>query len=232
MKILNILSVAVFLFSLNIFVNAQKGTIELLEAGEFHGEEVTAKSGEVWLGLFKTGDNYSLLETVIGVEMVHDAIVDNNLNDKTGKAVKIFNQQETVFLIKGAGFLPQKNIETVFSGEKGIDGKYKETFNFKKDVYELRVANAANESEFLGKNSKLILTVNGKQQILRELKDDGNDAFWSLFWVGDLDSEGKLDFYINVTNHYNVSDRRLFVSSPAEAGQLVKEIANFRTTGC
>lgn len=232
MKSLKILTTAAFLFSLTIFVNAQKGKIELLETGEFHGEEVTAKAGELWLGLFKTGNNFALLETVIGVEMVHDPIVDDNPNEKTGKAVKVFNRNEPVFLIKDAGFLPQKNIETVFSGEKGIDGKYKETFNFKKAVYELRVDNAANENEFLGKDSKLILTVNGKQQILRELPNGGNDAFWTLYWVGDLDSDGKLDFYINVTDHYNVSDKRLFLSSQAEAGQSVKEAAIFRTTGC
>ena len=146
--------------------------------------------------------------------------------------VKVFNQSEPVFLIKDAGFLPQKNIETVFSGEKGIDGKFKETFKFKKDVYELRVDNAENKGEFLGLNSKLILTVNGKQQILRDLKERADDAYWTLYWVGDLDSDGKLDFYVNVTDHYNVSDKRLFLSTQAETGKLVKEAASFRTTGC
>lgn len=231
MKNLRILSIILGLLIFSLEAHAQNGKIQLLETGEFHGDEVSAKTGETWLGLFKTGDGFSMLETIIDVETVHDVIVDEP-GEKTGKAVKASNQNEAVFLIKGANFLPQGNV-AVLSGEaKNINGKFNSSFKFKEDVYRLSVDNAQNKDEMLGKNAKLILTVNGRKQVLRNLTNGGNDAFWTLYWVGDLDADGKLDFYIDLTDHYNVADKRLFLSSQAKNGRLVGEVASFVTVGC
>ena len=69
-------------------------------------------------------------------------------------------------------------------------------------------------------------------QVLYSLQDCGNDPSWRLLWAGDLDRDGKLDLYVSVTQHYNVSERKLFLSSQADEGQLVKEVADFVTSGC
>lgn len=59
-----------------------------------------------------------------------------------------------------------------------------------------------------------------------------DDCGWGIYWAGDLDGDGKLDLYLDLANHYNVGQYRLFLSSPAEKGKLVKEVANFRFVGC
>ena len=51
--------------------------IQLLQVGAFHGDEVSAGSGEVWLGLYSMPDGYALIPSRITVETVYDPFVDN-----------------------------------------------------------------------------------------------------------------------------------------------------------
>ena len=53
-----------------------------------------------------------------------------------------------------------------------------------------------------------------------------------LKFAGDLDGDGKLDLLIDTTHHYNLSEPTLFLSSQAKDGELVHNVASFRTTGC
>ena len=55
--------------------SAVEAKIQLLQVGAFHGDEVSAKSGEVWLGLYSTPDNYTLLPSRITVETVYDRLL-------------------------------------------------------------------------------------------------------------------------------------------------------------
>ncbi|HKO62441.1 MAG TPA: hypothetical protein VJV03_14855 [Pyrinomonadaceae bacterium] len=45
-------------------------------------------------------------------------------------------------------------------------------------------------------------------------------------------TDGKLDLYVTVNQQYNVVERKLFMSSEADEGQLVAEVAEFVTIGC
>jgi hypothetical protein len=214
-----------------------KFKIKLLETGEgFHGDEVEAKSGETWLGLFQEGDRYFLRSTKLKIRRVHDSIVDNE-KQKTGKSVFTNNKSEAVFLLKNAKLPSESEVKTIFFAEdydKAIEFKNgsEKNFEFNGKSYNLRVENKLTSEEFLGKGSKLILSHNGKEQTLSYLAEGCNDCYWYLYWIGDLDKDGKADFYFNLSPHYNVSDKRLFLSSPAEKGKLVKNVASFRTTGC
>lgn len=67
----------------------QKYKIKMLAAGEFHGDEVKARSGETWLGLFKLGNDFFLAQAKIKVKLVHDVIVDNKPAQKTGKGISV-----------------------------------------------------------------------------------------------------------------------------------------------
>lgn len=200
---------------------------KLLEAGAFHSEdlkETTAKSGETWLGLFKQGNKFSLLPTKIKIKKILQP-------DLVDKEVFISRQEESVFLLKGTKFLKNSKVKTVFYGEKNLLEETGLNFEFNGKTYSLKVE-GKDAAGFLGKGSNLKLFSAGKTQILRELKNGGNDAFWYLHWVGDLDNDGKLDFYFNLTDHYNITDKRLFLSSKAEEGELIKEIARLVTVGC
>jgi len=212
--------------------------IKLLETGEgFHGDQVNAKSGEMWLGLFKDEEKYFLRNTKLKISRVHDVVVDEDETIKTGKSVFTDYKAKAVFLLKNAKTLSKGEVETVFFsddiGEKTElkNGSRKE-FEFNGERYVLTVENKIQSDEFLGKGSKLTLARNGKEQILNYLKDGCNDCYWNLHWVGDIDQDGKLDFYFDLSWHYNVIDKKLFLSSQADDGKLVKHVANFWTNGC
>jgi hypothetical protein len=222
------------LYLLVSVANAQK--IEILETGQFHGDEVTAETGENWLGLYKKGKTYSLLPTVLTVSKVHDAIADNSPNETTGKEVKTLGPGEPIFLIKGKGFEQSREIPTMMSGNTSIYNNWAGQFSFtdNKDKYSLKVITEKKlkgSGENLDFTSKLVLTYKDTTQIIYK-QNRCDDCSWQLLWAGDLDSDGKLDLYLNLSDHYNVMNKRLFLSTQAESGEMVKEVAEFKTVGC
>lgn len=205
--------------------------VELIETGEFHGEEITSVSGETWHGLFRRGESFQLLPTVISVGRVHDPIVDEP-GEMTGKSVRAEGSDEAVFLVRGLAPGSSPLIETVFFGEQDLNGGSDMKFSLGGASYRLRVDNGDLKDRFIGKGSRLILSVGGRKQVLRHLTDDVNDAFWTLRWAGDLNGDGRLDLYLDLPDHYNVSDRRLFLSAADGGKRPVTEVARFVTVGC
>jgi hypothetical protein len=217
-----------------------------LETGEvFHGEQIDAKSGETWLGLFREQEDYSLRSTKIKIRRVHDEIVDDETR-KTGKNVSVEGKLKPIFLLKNANKLREANITTLFYGltmdeiseaeeselvsnetlttlVKDFVQKYK----INGEEYELKVIeskNKNNENIFA-----LILESDGIRQVLHTSSESG---VGTLYWVGDLDRDGQPDFYFSLYIQENTEYRNLFLSSEAEAGKLVKKVAVFSTSGC
>lgn len=232
MRSFTILIGLILVLSFSVF--AQNGKIEILETGAFHGEEVSAKTGETWLGLFKQGGNYSLLPVVITVENVHDPISDNDESEKTGKEIKVLGQENAVFLIRGKGFGQYRPVKTIFNSDTNIESDFDETYQFGGKKYNLRVETERKDNEnpkLLNETSKLILTEGKSSQIIYSV-EECDDCSWQIKWAGDLDNDGKLDFYLQLNDHYNVASMKIFLSSEAENGKLVKEVAEFTITGC
>lgn len=207
----------------------------LLEVGEFHGEEVAAETGERWVGLHISDQGSMLLDYTITVAAVHDPYLDEG-DQKTGKKVSVDIPLEPVFLVNSDWLLQSGPVETVFEGNDEPLGST--------SPLEMRIAGAAYQIKITGdegdkcwpdglpKNAKLVLRNGESSQVLYTLQECGSDPTWRVLWAGDLDKDGKLDLYVSVTQHYNVSERKLFLSSQADEGDLVAEVAEFVTTGC
>lgn len=225
--------------------------IKLIETGEgFHGDEIKAKSGEIWLGLFKERENYSLRSTKIKIRRVQDDIVDGqNSTQKTGKSVGVEGKTKPLFLLKNAGKLREGNITTLFQGLTMDDvlnaeeseltpdqmlttlGKdFIQNYKIGGKEYELKIIEAKNKNN--EKILALILENDGIRQVLHTMNAEYEGSLGTLYWVGDLDGDEKPDFYFDLFQHYNVGNRVLFLSSEAEKGKLVKIVAQFWTTGC
>jgi hypothetical protein len=230
----SILSVSALIFVLCCGAAAQKITpqINLIATGEFHGDEITAKSGERWLGLFQTSSGFALLPATLKVELVRDEIVDENPNAKTGKKVTTNRASQPVFLIKGADFLRRGAVNAVFTDSKKLGNGESVELNMGGRSYQLKVVsdNPTPDTNVLS-NSKLIFSTGAESQVIFSV-EELNDGGWSLLWAGDLDGDGQLDLFMDLHNHYNASERRLFLSSQASGGNLVKEVAQFITVGC
>jgi hypothetical protein len=228
--------------------NESKFKIKLLETGEgFNGDDVIAKNGEVWLGLFKEKGNYFLRPTKIKISRIPDGNGENQ-SDEMRKSVKVNDKTKPIFLLKNFNTSKEKSqITTLFQGITWSDvleyeghpnfysyemlTKLNKSFvgNYKIGVNEftLKVIEAKNKNnaEILA----LTLEGEGKQQIIHTVQTKESSAVGSLYWVGDLDLDGKPDFYLDLYENDNILERILFLSSKAENGKLIKAVASFVT---
>lgn len=79
-----------------------KYKFEMLQTGEFHGDEVAAKSGEKWLGFFSENNKFVLRDETIKVRRIRDFMDDEKSEEKRGKSVSIKSKTKPLFLLKGA----------------------------------------------------------------------------------------------------------------------------------
>ena len=212
-----------------------KSEIQLLQVGAFHGDEVSAKSGEVWLGLYSTPDGHALIPSRITVETVYDPFVDN-AGEQTGKVVSVEEQTPPLFLIKGLSISEREFIKTLSDGQT-ILGPGK-SLNLRLDDEDESYLTVYGEGDvgpngFTSLENYSLELSNG--QLSQELLvyRSTNGAIPTLLWAGDLDGDNKLDLVINATPHYTISSAPiLFLSSMAKDGSLVQKVAIFIATGC
>ena len=190
----------------------------LLVPGTFHGDEVSASSGEkVWA---LRGDE--LVEATLVVETVEDVLLDTE-DQKTGKRVSVANGGTPVAMFGGLK-LEAGPVTTRVSVERSLLAGQPVEFTLGARSYRL-------EGEGDENGYRLTLTEGGRTQTL-VVHDSLDDTGPRLLWAGDLDRDGEADFLIDLTRHYNVSEPTLFLSKEAGEGELVKRVAAFQTMGC
>lgn len=218
--------------------------VKLLESGEgFHGDEITARSGETWLGLFEEKEGFFLEPTKLKIRRVHDPIIDGyyekESTQKTGKSVFTDKNSEPVFLVKNAKMLSQGSITTLYryndesenSDTIEIRNGFIKEFKIGEVSFTVKARKGKNEKQ---EDILALIIVNGNiSQTIHSLNYfDAGDYLGRLKWVGDLDRDGKPDFYFSLYIHDNIEYRNLFLSSQADRGKLVKQVAMFHTSGC
>jgi len=92
-----------------VFVqSARADKISLVETGEgFHGDEVKARNGEKWLGLYVTKRGAFLAESTLTIRRVIDPVIDEDERKPTGKSVSVNRSEKPLFLVKNAMMLKQ-----------------------------------------------------------------------------------------------------------------------------
>lgn len=210
--------------------NSKQSASQLLEVGEFHGDEVRAKTGDGWLGLFLINGEYSLLPSAIKVESVRDDMVDGE-NGMTGKKVSVNWNYEPIFLIKGIPLI-SRPVPTIIGEKQYLYEQPTMRLELGKRNYELNVVPRKEDDGKLA-GIAVVLSSGKETQTLRFIPDaTETPENMAVIWAGDLDGDGELDLYLDLSDHYNVSHRMLLLSSAAGKGKMLREVAEFRTTGC
>lgn len=200
-----------------------------------NGEDFKIKSGETWLGLFKKGAEYRLQETKVQLrKSKEDGLYWTNISVK---------DKDPVFLVKNLKKVNKGKVETLFGGvlsresnennSTTVIGKdFFREFKLGERTYRLKVEQGLSEKH--EKIAVLLLETDTESQIIDVVYTDGDWVeMGSLYWVGDLDSDGKLDLYKDFWNYekgYYLSG--LFLSSEAEKGKLVKRFDYLAYGGC
>lgn len=205
-------------------------SIELLLTGEFHGDEVSAATGEQWLGLFRTDTGFELAETVVEIEYFEDPILDDT-GEKTGKAVGVRRDGKPVFMLRGIAGLGEGPVASSFDGWDWLNPGVTKELQLAGKTFSLS-AYGQGEDKWNIKDYSLTLSSGGVTQEIVRYETCCNDSMPALVWAGDLDGDGALDLYVDISDHYNVAERALFLSSLAGEGELVGKAAKFVTYGC
>ena len=202
----------------------KKSKVRLLFTGDFHDEEVPYRTGEKWIGLFRDGDEYELKKTTIVVqETKGEDLFSTNVSTKP--------RRKPLFLLNGNTGLELGKVSTTFDAEDHesfvIDNcnDLKSSFRIKGMFWRLCMENAP--KGYPDKGTTLNLKGPGSETVLRSLPKGCNDCTWKLLWAGDLDNDTNLDLLIDVSDHYNVSQPTLFLSTKPDT-----VFATFRSVGC
>jgi hypothetical protein len=209
--------------------------VDLIETGEgLRLDEVNAKTGERWLGLFNENGRTFLRSATVMVRSKPDEWA----------TISIKGKSKPRFLLKNAKNIKEGKATTIFSAPSTFDEDESETKlsvmypGFIKDLqlgekkYTLRTVEGINKEN----DKVLILTLDfdGKSQIISLIHYyEQGDYVGQLLWAGDIDKDGKLDFYMEFYNYEKGGySSGLFLSSASDDGHLVKMIAGFSTMGC
>ena len=216
-------------------------TTRVLTVGTFHGDEVWDNPDKLkWLGLFQNETGFYIAETKLKTKRVNDGIVDENENEKTGWDVQTVNTDTSIILIEGLNFLTPHNVqravlskEQIFPGDTirinylGIDYKIFATGGKKKAQDDPELFDVWNYKLYL------IATIKGQQhKSILVAQPNFDDQMINLIFAGDIDGDGILDLIIDTSRHYNATSPTIYLSRPADNGELVKPIGGHTSVGC
>lgn len=237
--------------SLFIFLNSGSGNpgdeIQLGRIGCHHAAEVTIDQSKAWFGIYKinASDDYELKKVRPGLRPCHDPVFDNDEDSVSGREVFIEGNPEAPLLLLGGLALQEGKLETSFINNPRClyPGDYIR-FNMNNKEYALMATGtvafdtAGNRMVPYIKNYKVLLVENMyNHPVIQEIISfdqlyASEEVQPSVFYVGDIDRDGKPDLLYDLSTHYNVSNITLFLSSKATSGKLVKQVASWNTTGC
>ncbi len=211
--------------------------------GDYHAEEVADATPGPWLALLLGEGEDRLVETAVAIDPVPDPIFGDDEKGTSGRRVSTPGLDgQALFLLRGIEGLHAGTVTTVVGEPRDLAREAPlRMFLGSAEQNRLEFDCQPDASAGAGLRCALRYSRGEHQQTLGEFsgsRDEqgllavGDDANPSLLWAGDLDRDGRLDFLLDLSDHYNVSLPTLFLSTHAGAGELVGRVAQRRTVGC
>ena len=213
---------------------------KVLTTGEFHNDEIWDNvENEEWFGLFKNEKGFYLSRTKIKTKNVFDPILDKE-NEKTGWEVSTINQDTCLILIESLSCLSNREVQDFKFVKEYIYPGDTLTFKYLGVDYKLFATGGKEKVQedsewFEVWNYKLYLTADIKGQKRKSLlvaQPNFDDQMINLIFAGDIDGDGILDLIIDTSRHYNVTSPTIYLSKPADNGEIVKPIGGHTSVGC
>jgi hypothetical protein len=212
----------------------------LTTGGTFHEDEVDPLSSKYeWMGIFKTDSGYYVGPTKIKLRRENDAVLDE-AGQKTGWGVYPSVKDTAVLLISGLDYLQSRPIKSIpFKKDYILPGEHVDFIcnDIKYTLYATGInkSTSPKREPYNVSNYKLFVkaVIDGQpynQMILSIATFD--DAISTLTFIGDIDSDGRPDIIMDTTNDYNMERATLYLSKPAETGQLLKMVGWHAIVGC
>jgi len=215
--------------------------INILTTGTFHSDEVWDNAGNMkWIGLFNGPTGYYLKETKLKINHVYDPVLDEDESVQTGWEISTSEKDTTVILIQALPYLKNRKIRSIPITKNYIYPGERVSFNYMGIDYSLSATGTKKKESvesdwYVVSDYKLYLTakINGKPcKTLLTSQKMFDEAMVYLIFAGDLDGDGIADILLDNSNHYNATAPTLYLSRPAEKGQVVKSVGSHTSVGC
>ena len=214
-------------------LEATNHEIRILRTGQFYGHEVPDDLGHGWFGLFSTGEECQLLPVSVRIQNVHHPCVDLP-STSTGKRITIDSGEDPLLLVQGIPDISKGRVETVFHGRRFLYPGEHWSFQLGREWFILEAFGTPIDGDGGTRilNYAVKLSHGKKSQKIVEVDRCFTDGVPLLLWMGDLDRDGIIDLHVDTRENYRTTNYSLFLSSPAQANDLVRRVADFMTGSC
>jgi hypothetical protein len=203
--------------------------VHLLKAGQFFAEQVHYESGEIWFGLFRSAKGDILLQTKITVEKISTPFDEGE--EPGGVTVTVDRIEDPIFLVKGSNCFRSGPVKTLLHDTLFLYPAQDLSLSLEKRHYNLMAFGSTNEEGIiLSYGLRLWDSELRKYQTIAQINNPGWETTqnsFNILWAGDLDNDGRLDLFLNLSEHYAENAYALFLSSFADEGSLLKKVAIF-----
>lgn len=228
-------------YDYSIFPIDSNFSTKVLTVGTFHSEEVWDNADkEKWFGLFRGKAGFYLAETTLKTKKVYDGFVDYNETEKSGWEVQTINKDTSIILIEASKILTPHNVQEAILSKKQILPGDTLRISYLGIDYEIiaiggkkKVQDDPEWYEVWNYKLYLTATIKGQQHTsLLVAQPSFNDQMIDLIFAGDIDGDGILDLIIDTSSHYNATSPTIYLSKPADNGEIVKPIGGHTSVGC
>jgi hypothetical protein len=210
---------------------------KIITTGQFHEDEIWDQvENENWLGLFKNDNQFYLDKADVKSKRVNDAIADNE-DDMSGWQITTENKDTSILLVTKLDFLVKRKVNYLNLKKREIFPGDTIKFEFLGVEYELFAIGSKSETDGFVQyeNYKLYLTADNKGKKVTQLlvaQSGFDDEMIDILFSGDIDGDNILDLIIDTSNHYNGKSPTLYLSRPANSGQILTIVGQHKTVGC
>lgn len=225
----------------------------VLIESNYHGDEVwNGATKQKWYGLFQDKKGYYIAKTKLIQRIVDDLIVDKE-GETTGKEISTSNTDTSMVLLSKIALKEGRIEEAKIDWAKHKEIQKIEPEWIKKGTFTPFILSVSDKLAFSFKNKPYLLTakhkVTNKDTSGYELNlsvGEGSAKQEQLIisyprveypemtinWLGDIDSDGKLDLVLTDGTRENTSIVLVFLSSQAKQGELVHYFGAIVEVGC
>lgn len=236
--------------SLWCVAEASGASPRLLRSGTYHKDEVTDfEASGAWTGLVKDSEAKFTAKTVtVKMARVHDVMLgegpvpgDENGAAQAGKAesageataVEVTTDANVEFLLRGVKVPLNKPLVTAEIKQESLKPGESLEFTVGGKTGKLRASGElktmAGQMDMLT-NYKWEYEIDGKTQEIAAAEglDDTN---FKILFVGDLNEDKLPDFIVDTSDHYNLTELKLFLSQK-KGKEPLKLVTTLTATGC